>query len=178
MIVPDADDLYRLVQAMQKSSTRIMIVGVGTGLLSKQLTRIGFRTSGRDQSHGSRGGGARIYDTPCCSVAGASCTLPQGSLHADKKLEKIEEFNDRSLSLQFQDSSSTVVDTFIGADGIFGSVREHILGSDPSVKPVPAGWAGTVNMVPFSKATAKLGTRDIRGTPTVRLGRGWEHLHP
>lgn len=34
MIVPDADNLYRRVQAMQKSSTRIMIVGVGTGLLS------------------------------------------------------------------------------------------------------------------------------------------------
>ncbi|KAI4150841.1 MAG: hypothetical protein LQ340_003864 [Diploschistes diacapsis] len=114
MIVPDADNLYRRVQAMQKSSTR-------------------FRTSGRDQSHRSRGEEQGYTIHRAALLRELLAPLPQESLHADKKLEKIEEFNDGSLKLQFQDSSSTVVDTLIGADGIFGSVREHILGSDPSL---------------------------------------------
>jgi salicylate hydroxylase len=41
---------------------------------------------------------------------------------------------------------------------IFGSVRAHVLGADhEAVKPIAAGWAGAMNMVPYAKAEAKLG---------------------
>ena len=63
-----------------------------------------------------------------------------------------------ALKLHFEDGSSEVVDALIGADGIFGFVRQHVLGLDhPATKPVPAGWSGLVNMVPYPKGVAKLG---------------------
>ena len=93
--------------------------------------------------------------------------MPQDCLHAGMKLVRIEdtvESGDASIMLHFADGSSSAVDALIGADGIFGSVRQHVLGADnPTVEPVPAGWAGAMNMVPFAKASAKLGTEVFEG---------------
>lgn len=60
--------------------------------------------------------------------------------------------------LKFEDGSEAQADALIGADGIFGSVRAHVLGVDhEAVKPVAAGWAGAMNMVPYARAEALLG---------------------
>jgi salicylate hydroxylase len=84
--------------------------------------------------------------------------LPKDRLHANKKLSKIEEQKE-GLLLKFEDGSGVHADALIGADGIFGTIRAHVLGADhEAVRPVPAGWAGVMNMVPYPKAEAKLNT--------------------
>jgi salicylate hydroxylase len=83
--------------------------------------------------------------------------IPKDRLHAGKKLARIEE-QEKRLLLKFEDGSEVQADALIGADGIFGSVRAHVLGADhEAVKPVAAGWAGAMNMVSYPKAEAKLG---------------------
>jgi salicylate hydroxylase len=82
--------------------------------------------------------------------------LPKDRLHANKKLSKIEDQKE-GLLLTFEDGSEARADALIGADGIFGALRAHVLGADhEAVKPVPAGWAGAMNMVPYPEAKTKL----------------------
>lgn len=84
-------------------------------------------------------------------------SIPKDILHANKKLAGIKE-QTNSLLLKFEDGTETQAHVIIGADGIFGTMRAHVLGADhEAVKPVPAGWAGAMNMVPYAKAEAKLG---------------------
>jgi salicylate hydroxylase len=87
--------------------------------------------------------------------------IPSENMHANKRLVAIDDSpQGQGLVLTFEDGTSTHVDVLVGADGIFGFVRSYILGADhPAVKPVAAGWAGVVNLVPFSKAEEKLGSR-------------------
>lgn len=83
--------------------------------------------------------------------------IPRSTMHAKKKLVKIDEQSE-GLLLKFDDGSTISADTLIGADGIFGFVRSYILGDDhQALKPVPAGWAGAMNMVPLPQAQGKLG---------------------
>jgi salicylate hydroxylase len=85
--------------------------------------------------------------------------IPKERLHAGKKLAEIEEQDD-GLLLKFKDGAEVRADALIGADGIFGTIRTYILGADhETVMPIAAGWAGAMNMVPYSKAEAKLGAR-------------------
>jgi salicylate hydroxylase len=89
-------------------------------------------------------------------------TIPNDRLHVNKKLAKIETQED-GLLLKFEDGDEVLADALIGADGIFGTVRAHILGADhEAVKPVPAGWAGAINMVLYPKAEAKLGAEILK----------------
>jgi salicylate hydroxylase len=84
--------------------------------------------------------------------------IPKDRLHAGKKLATIKE-HEKRLLLKFEDGSEVQADALIGADGIFGSVRAHVLGADhEAVTPVAAGWAGAMNMVPYAKAESKLGS--------------------
>lgn len=83
--------------------------------------------------------------------------IPKDCLHAGKKLARVEEQKE-GLLLKFEDGSEVRADALIGADGIFGSVRAHVVGAaHENVKPIAAGWAGAMNMVPYEKAEAKLG---------------------
>jgi len=83
--------------------------------------------------------------------------IPKDQLHASKKLAEIEKQEERLL-LKFEDRSEVQADALIGADGIFRSVRAHVLSVDhEAVKPVAAGWARAMNMAPYPKAEAKLG---------------------
>lgn len=85
-------------------------------------------------------------------------SIPKDPLHTSKKLREIIQQKE-GLLLKFEDGSEAQADALIGADGIFGSVRAHVLGADhEAVKPVAAGWAGAMNMVPYAKAEAILGT--------------------
>jgi salicylate hydroxylase len=87
--------------------------------------------------------------------------IPLKNMHANKKLIAIDDNpQGQGLMLKFEDETTAFVEALIGADGIFGSVRSHILGANhPAVKPVAAGWAGVVNLVPFAKAEEKLGSQ-------------------
>lgn len=83
--------------------------------------------------------------------------ISKEQLHPKKKLSEIQKRGERLL-LKFEDGAEVEADALIGADGIFGTVRTHVLGANhDAVQPVAAGWAGAMNMVPYSKAEAKLG---------------------
>lgn len=82
--------------------------------------------------------------------------IPAELLHPNKKLTSMEE-DANGLTLRFQDGTVDHADALIGADGIFGFVREYLLGDDPSSKPVAAGWWDCRNLLPFEKVKEKLG---------------------
>jgi salicylate hydroxylase len=83
-------------------------------------------------------------------------------MHTNKKLVAIDE-QPNGLLLTFEDGSTIATDALIGADGIFGFVRSHILGKDhAAAKPVPAGWAGAMNLVTYTKAQSKLGAEILQ----------------
>ena len=91
--------------------------------------------------------------------------VPKGALHPNKKLVAIDNNceEQQSVLLHFRDGSSAVADALIGADGIFGFVRQHILGSNSQAShPASAGWWDCRNLVPIEKAREKLGVELFR----------------
>jgi len=79
-------------------------------------------------------------------------------MHTNKKLVNIEDADDGSLILCFRDGSKEYADLLVGADGVHGHVREHILGADhPALEPVFAGFWDCRTLVPFEKAKEVLG---------------------
>lgn len=83
--------------------------------------------------------------------------LPKSILHANKKLSKIDT-SDENIRLTFEDGSVDNFDAVIGADGIFSTIRQHVL-QDTEGKYVasPAGFWDSRNLVPFDKAKSVLG---------------------
>lgn len=85
--------------------------------------------------------------------------LPKESLHPNKKLTAINP-NESGVEVAFQDGTVYHFDAVIGADGIFSTVREHVLrgvGADEQSSASPAGFWDCRNVVPFEKAKAALG---------------------
>ncbi|KAI0967861.1 salicylate hydroxylase [Xylaria arbuscula] len=83
--------------------------------------------------------------------------LPNDLLHANKQLVAIKT-NDKGVEISFQDDSVYQFDAVIGADGIFSSVRDHVLGDQAAACAAsPAGFWDCRNLVPFDKAKAVLG---------------------
>ncbi|KAK4169819.1 salicylate hydroxylase [Cladorrhinum sp. PSN259] len=86
--------------------------------------------------------------------------LPAALLHANKKLSAIRETEeDGTLSVTFEDGVTRQFDAVIGADGIFSSVRAHVLGDSAAKEHAasPAGFWDCRVMVPYEKAKAALG---------------------
>lgn len=62
------------------------------------------------------------------------------------------------MELTFTDGVKEMFDAVIGADGIFGSVREHVLrDAAPQHAATPGGFWDCRYLVPYEKAKAKLG---------------------
>ncbi|KAI1849071.1 hypothetical protein JX265_013086 [Neoarthrinium moseri] len=87
--------------------------------------------------------------------------LPSEILHAGKKLLALEQ-TDSALQLSFQDGVTLSFDAVIGADGIFSSVRKHVLECYPGDHMAsPAGWWDSRHAVPVEKAKAMLGEESL-----------------
>ncbi|KAI1213245.1 salicylate hydroxylase [Annulohypoxylon truncatum] len=87
--------------------------------------------------------------------------LPIEALHPNKKLITINA-NGSGVGITFQDGTVFQFDAVIGADGIFSTVREHVLQSVAATEqssPLPAGFWDCRNVVPFEKAKATLGEK-------------------
>lgn len=54
-----------------------------------------------------------------------------GTLHVQKKCEKINVNDDKTITLYFKDGTETTADFIIGADGIHSVIREHFVQDDP-----------------------------------------------
>ncbi|KAH7082303.1 hypothetical protein FB567DRAFT_630703 [Paraphoma chrysanthemicola] len=141
-LVPDADEMFTRVGAVTINSSRIILAAgphTGTKVIDVAEERPGKMLHRAALLH-------ELLEP-----------IPKDRLHASKKLAEIKS-QEEGLLLKFEDGSEVLAHALIGADGIFGSVRAHVLGADhEAVKPVAAGWAGTMNMVPYAKAEAKLG---------------------
>lgn len=87
--------------------------------------------------------------------------LPEESLHPNKQLAAINP-SESGVEITFQDGSVYHFDAVIGADGIFSTVREHVLhgiGADEEHSPSPAGFWDCRNVVLFDEAKAILGEK-------------------
>ena len=63
-------------------------------------------------------------------------TIKPGTLHFNKRLEKIEDTGDQ-VRLSFTDGTTANADIVIGADGINSKIREELLGHEA---PLYSGW--------------------------------------
>jgi salicylate hydroxylase len=82
--------------------------------------------------------------------------LPKEILHANKKLTNIKNTGD-GTQLTFQDGRIDSFDAIIGADGIFGKVREHVVGDNAEYKASPADFWDCRILMPFEKAQKTIG---------------------
>lgn len=86
--------------------------------------------------------------------------LPTSRLHANKALSEINPAANAEdgVMVTFQDGQEETFHAVIGADGIFGAVRRHVLqGAADAEGASPAGFWDCRNLVPFEKARDTLG---------------------
>ncbi|KAI1399895.1 salicylate hydroxylase [Hypoxylon fuscum] len=116
--------------------------------------------------------------------------LPSEILHANKKLASLQhdsnaESGSGGVTVSFQDGHIERFDAVIGADGIFGSVRRHVLVNDDqesrgraTAEASPAGFWDCRNIVPFEKAVAALGAETFEvDRQNIWMGDGAIVLH-
>jgi salicylate hydroxylase len=79
--------------------------------------------------------------------------------HTNKKVKGISESDEASkLNITFSDGTVFQADAVIGADGLRGYVRGHVLGNDhPAVLAKPAGFWDARSLVPIQKAKELIG---------------------
>jgi len=84
--------------------------------------------------------------------------INKAKMHTNKQLVQIEDLETSSLLLHFKDGTTFQTDAVIGADGVRGHVREHVLGKHhPAVKAKVAGFWDARALVPIQKAKELLG---------------------
>jgi salicylate hydroxylase len=83
--------------------------------------------------------------------------LPGDILHAGKKLTSLKQ-TPSGVEIAFADGTAARFDAVIGADGIFSTVRNHVLQESATKHAASsAGWWDCRNLVPAEKARAVLG---------------------
>lgn len=99
-------------------------------------------------------------------------------LHAAKRVKSLEQ-TDSDVTVAFEDGTDAHFDAVIGADGIFSSVRNHVVGEEPErYAASPAGWWDCRHLVPFEKARAALGDESFKvDRQYAWLGDGAAMLH-
>ncbi|KAK7748376.1 hypothetical protein SLS62_008639 [Diatrype stigma] len=104
--------------------------------------------------------------------------LPDGMLHAGKRTKSVEQ-TASGVTVTFEDGTDAHFDAVIGADGIFSSVRNHVVGEEPEKYAAsPAGWWDCRCLVPFEKARSTLGDESFKvDRQYAWLGEGAAMLH-
>ncbi|KAI6083844.1 FAD/NAD(P)-binding domain-containing protein [Hypoxylon rubiginosum] len=82
--------------------------------------------------------------------------VPNDILHAAKKLASLEQ-TASGVNITFEDGTAATFDAVIGADGIFSTVRKHVLQGAEEHGASPVGGWECRNLVPVAKAKAVLG---------------------
>lgn len=86
--------------------------------------------------------------------------LPADRLHASKALASISPTAEGDVKVTFRDGGEDSFHAVIGADGIFGAVRRHVLGEAAAggdEAASPAGFWDCRNIVPIAGARELLG---------------------
>lgn len=81
--------------------------------------------------------------------------LPQEALHADKPVDSVQETPD-GVNITFRDGQTGTFDGLMGADGIFGTVRQYVVEKDESTATSTGFW-DCRNVIPFEQAVAAFG---------------------
>ncbi|KAI1501574.1 salicylate hydroxylase [Biscogniauxia marginata] len=81
--------------------------------------------------------------------------LPREVLHANKKVASIQCISD-GVSITFHDDQVEKFDAVIGADGVFSTVRKHVVPSNEWTA-TPSGFWDCRNLIPYDRATATIG---------------------
>lgn len=81
--------------------------------------------------------------------------LPREALHADKQVDSIQETSD-GVEVTFRDGQTVSFDGLIGADGIFGTVRQYVVEKDECTATSTGFW-DCRNVIPFDQAVAAFG---------------------
>ncbi|KAK8080942.1 hypothetical protein PG997_008760, partial [Apiospora hydei] len=104
--------------------------------------------------------------------------LPQDILHANKRVKSVGQ-TEGGVTVSFEDGTDAQFDAVIGADGIFSSVRNHVVGEEAEKHAAsPAGWWDTRHMVPFEEARVALGDESFKvDRQYAWLGDGAAMLH-
>ncbi|KAK4224046.1 hypothetical protein QBC38DRAFT_547968 [Podospora fimiseda] len=143
--IPSSKELLAKAGAVSMNSTRLII---GSGLQAGTIIA--------DLHENAENPGLILHRASLLRELLAP--LSESILHANKKLESIKENKDGSLSITFKDGTTNQVDAVIGADGIFSSVRNHVLGDAAAEHAAsPAGFWDCRVMVPYEKAKTTLG---------------------
>ncbi|KAI1392730.1 FAD/NAD(P)-binding domain-containing protein [Hypoxylon trugodes] len=142
--IPSAPDILKKTGAVPKNSTQLILgSGPEAGAVIADLGNSG---------------------TPGLVVSRFSLLrellslLPKEILYTSKKLTKIIAGGDY-VDILFEDGTSSQFDAVIGADGIFSSVRKHVVGTaaDEAYSASPAGFWDSRNLIPYEKAKSVLG---------------------
>ncbi|GAW16537.1 hypothetical protein ANO14919_059670 [Xylariales sp. No.14919] len=110
-ILPQASELLENAGGGPMNSTRVM---AGTGAYMNQLAR----------DHTGTKQGLVFYRASL--LRQLLRPLPEEGLHANKKLTSIFE-KDGKVEVRFTNDTSMTCDAVVGADGIFSTVRDHVL---------------------------------------------------
>ncbi|KAI1394474.1 FAD/NAD(P)-binding domain-containing protein [Hypoxylon trugodes] len=104
--------------------------------------------------------------------------LPGNMLHAAKRVRSLEQ-SDSGVTVAFEDGTDAHFDAVIGADGIFSSIRNFVVGEKPEKYAAsPAGWWDCRHLVPFEKAKTALGDESFKvDRQYAWLGDGAAMLH-
>jgi salicylate hydroxylase len=99
-------------------------------------------------------------------------------LHAGKRVKSLTQTTS-GVTLAFEDGTDAQLDAVIGADGIFSSVRKHVVGTESEKYAAsPAGWWDCRRLVPFEKARSALGDESFKvDRQYAWLGHGASMLH-
>lgn len=81
--------------------------------------------------------------------------IDRQKMHTNKKLARIEELDTDRLKLYFENGETFEAHIVIGADGIHGHVRQHILGD--RYPATFAGFCDARSLIPMQKAKELLG---------------------
>lgn len=86
--------------------------------------------------------------------------IPAYRLHASKALTNITSLESGDVKVTFEDGESETFHAVVGADGIFGAVRRHVLQEAADDEGAsPAGFWDCRNVVSFEKAREVLGAQ-------------------
>ncbi|KAH8168500.1 FAD binding domain-containing protein [Sarocladium implicatum] len=99
-------------------------------------------------------------------------------LHVSKRVKSLDQ-TDSIVQVAFEDGSEAHFDAVIGADGIFSTVRNHVLGEQWEKHTAsPAGFWDCRVLVPFEKAKEALGEKSFEvDRQYAWLGEGAAMLH-
>ena len=96
--------------------------------------------------------------------------VPAECVHFNKRLLDLEETEEDTVTLHFDDGTSVTADVAIGVDGIHSKVRQIMMGVELAT-PVFAGTVVHRGTVPMEKASEALGAKHAHNA-TLLCGPG------